>query len=119
MARPRQGFVYVGIKGNVIALDRKTGEEHWKTELKGSLGRTSSFVCVFRDPDYVFATVGGEIWCLDPKSGSVVWHNKLKGLGLGLTSIASDAMPGASGASAATVEIERQRQAAATHAATA
>jgi outer membrane protein assembly factor BamB len=118
MARPRQGFVYVGIKGNVVALDRKTGEEHWKTELKGSMGRSSSFVCVFRDPDYVFASVGGEIWCLDPKSGSILWHNKLRGLGLGLTSIASDAMPGASGSYASIAETQRQREAAAAAAAT-
>jgi hypothetical protein len=117
MARPRQGFVYVGIKGHVLALDRKTGEEHWRAELKGGMGRSSSFVYVFRDPDYVFATVGGEIWCLDPKSGAIVWHNKLKGLGYGLSSVASDAMPGASAPNVSIAESQRQREAAAAAAA--
>jgi len=90
MARIASGLVYVGIKGNVIALDRRTGIEVWRTGLKGSVGRSSSFVCVFRDGDLLFATCSGEIYCLDPKEGTLLWHNPLKGLGLGLTSVAGE-----------------------------
>jgi len=90
MARIVSGLVYIGIKGNVVALDRRTGIEVWRTGLKGSVARSSSFVCVFRDADLLFATCSGEVYCLDPKEGTLPWHNPLKGLGLGLTSVAGE-----------------------------
>jgi len=36
MARKTQELVYIGIKGNVVALDRGTGREVWQTKLKGA-----------------------------------------------------------------------------------
>ena len=90
MARPRAGIVYVGLKAAVIALDRRTGAEVWRTPLKGGVGRSSSFVTLQRDGDILYAGVGGEIWGLDPKSGTVLWHNPLKGLGYGIVSILGD-----------------------------
>ena len=118
MARPRAGIVYVGLKASVVALDRRTGGEVWRTPLKGGVGRSSSFVTLQRDGDILYAGVGGELWALDPKSGTILWHNPLKGLGYGIPSILGDtedarstALPGASA--------ELQRQAAAAAAASA
>jgi outer membrane protein assembly factor BamB len=113
MPRPVPGFVYVGIRGNVVALDRRDGTEVWRTPLKGS-----QFAYVHRDGDLLLATAGGEVFCLDPKSGALIWHNPLKGLGLGLTTIAGDSAS-TSSSTAATVAAEVQRRQAAAAAAAA
>ena len=90
MPRTKSGFVYIGIKGHVLALDRKTGTEIWRTPLKTDYGRTTSFVNLHRDRDYLYAAVQGEVFCLDPKNGTLLWHNPLKGLGFGVTSVLSE-----------------------------
>jgi outer membrane protein assembly factor BamB len=118
MARPRAGIVYIGIKGAVVALDRRTGMEVWRTPLKGGVGRSSSFVSLQRDGDILFAGVGGEIYALDPKSGTLLWHNPLKGLGYGVLSILGDTDGTTSNALPAAVEELRRQQAAAAAAAT-
>jgi len=112
MARPRAGIVYVGLKATVAALDRRTGTDIWRTTLKGGMGRSTSFVTLYRDGDVLYAGVGGEVWALDPKSGAILWHNPLKGFGYGIPSILGDsedargsALPGAAA--------DYQRQAAA------
>ena len=108
MARMNAGLVYIGIKRNVVALDRRTGAEVWRAELKGS----GTFVCVFRDGDLLFATCSGEIFCLDPKTGTIVWHNPLKGLGLGFTSMAGEyGSTPSSVASVVAAELQRQQAA--------
>jgi outer membrane protein assembly factor BamB len=105
----RPSLVYVGIRGHVVAINRLTGAEVWKTGLKGS-----QFVQVTRDQDFVFATAKGELFCLSPLSGEVIWHNSLKGMGWDLGSIASDAPLGPSTEAAIPAKsAERQRQAAA------
>lgn len=91
MARPRAGIVYIGLKASVVALDRRTGMEVWRTPLKGGVGRSGSFVTLQRDGDILYAGVGGEIYALDPKTGTMLWHNPLKGLGYGILSILGDA----------------------------
>ena len=108
MSRRSSSLVFIGLRGRVVALNRTTGDEVWRTELKGA-----GFVQVFRDQDYLFATTRGEIFCLSPDSGAVVWNNPLKGLGLDLASVASDAPlgPSADYGAPATL-IQRQRAAA-------
>jgi outer membrane protein assembly factor BamB len=91
MARLRGGVLYVGVKGQVVALDRTTGGELWRTKLQGVRMRTSDFVHLHRDDDQLYASYNGEIYALDPKSGAVRWHNQLRGLGTGLASLLSDA----------------------------
>jgi outer membrane protein assembly factor BamB len=76
--------VYVGVKGNVIALDRATGEEIWSARLKGS-----DFVNVVLDGDVVLATTKGEVFCLEAATGILRWQNELPGLGWGLVTIAT------------------------------
>ncbi len=74
----------LGIKGTVLALDRATGQELWRTPLRGM-----SFVNVILEGEQVLATTRGEIYCLD-KAGTVLWHNPLKGLGQGLVTIGTE-----------------------------
>jgi hypothetical protein len=108
MARRTTSLVYIGIRGRVVALNRASGEEVWRTELKGS-----GFVSVSRDQDYLYATARGEIFCLAPQTGQIVWTNPLKGMGLDFASLASDAPldPGVDIGAPATL-IQRQRAAA-------
>lgn len=101
--------IYLGISGTVVALDRATGEELWRTELKGS-----DFVNVVLDGNQIYATAKGEIFCLDTATGKSRWHNKLPGMGLGLVSIATP-----TGSQVLTAQEKRQREAAATAAAAA
>jgi outer membrane protein assembly factor BamB len=91
MARPRGGTLYVGIKGHVVALDRATGAEQWRTKLEGVRVRTTDFVYLHRDEDQLFAAYNGEVYALDPKTGEVRWHNQFRGLGTGLVSLLTDA----------------------------
>jgi outer membrane protein assembly factor BamB len=86
MARRRDGnVIYVGIKGSVLALDRKTGDEVWQTRLKGS-----DFVNLVLDGDDLLAATRGEMFCLDARTGNVRWNNRLRGWGWGLVCIATE-----------------------------
>ena len=81
---PRTSALYIGIRGHVVALDRSTGEELWKTPLKGR-----EFVSV-SGQGAVYAGTKGELFCLDPATGSIRWQNPLKGMGLGLISFGNE-----------------------------
>ncbi len=75
--------LFIGINGKVLAIDRATGREIWRTPLKGG-----DFVNVIFDDGVLYAATHGELFCLDPATGQVRWHNELKGLGWGLITIA-------------------------------
>ncbi len=75
-------LIYIGIAGTVLALDRATGREIWRTDLKGD------FVNVVLQDGDLYAAAKGELFSLDPATGNVRWQNKLKGLGRGLMTIA-------------------------------
>lgn len=96
----RQRMV-IGIGGHAVALDVATGEEIWRTKLKGRDSVTVS--CSGAD---VHAGTGGELFCLDATTGTIRWRAKLKGLGLGLVTF-----PGSDGAAGA-ARIQAQRAAA-------
>jgi len=94
------GLIYVGIRGYVLALDRATGTEVWRTTLKGQ-----DFINLALTDGELLATARGELYCLDPATGMIRWHNPLKGLGWGLVSIATG-----EGRSAQTLSAEKVRQ---------
>ncbi len=102
-------FVFVGIKGSVVALDRATGTQIWITSLRGS-----EFVNVMLGDDDLYASTKGELYCLDPATGHIRWHNPLKGLGWGLVSIAA---PGIQTSQTAVFEKRKREQDAAAAAA--
>jgi outer membrane protein assembly factor BamB len=74
--------LFIGIKGTVVALDRATGAEVWRSELGGD------FVNVALQDGDLYAATKGELFCLDPATGAIRWQNQLKGLGRGLITIA-------------------------------
>jgi outer membrane protein assembly factor BamB len=76
--------IFVGIKGNVLCLDRKTGQVLWESGLRGT-----DFVTLLADGDIVLAATRGEISCLEAATGNVLWRNNLPGQGYGLASIAT------------------------------
>lgn len=78
--------VYVGIRKHVLALDRATGQELWRTKLEGMRVRAHDFVGLELSGDDLLASCCGELYCLDPQTGVVRWHNQLTGLGTGVVS---------------------------------
>jgi hypothetical protein len=94
-----QNLLFIGIAGNVVALDRTTGTEVWRSELKGN-----DFVNLALQDDDLYATAKGELFCLDPSTGDIRWQNPLKGLGWGFITIA------ASGSQQAIVMRDKKRR---------
>jgi outer membrane protein assembly factor BamB len=79
----KTSLVFIGVKGIVLGLDRATGQEVWRSKLKGN-----SFVNVVLDSGELYATTQGEVFRLDPASGGIRWNNTLPGLGHGLVTVA-------------------------------
>jgi outer membrane protein assembly factor BamB len=75
-------WIYIGIGGHVVAVDRATGTEMWRTRL-----RTGAVVNLAGDDRSLFASAQGELYCLDPMTGTVLWKNQLRRLGIGLVSL--------------------------------
>lgn len=96
--------VYVGVRGNVVAYDKYTGEELWRTHLKGP-----NFVSICVDDDIIIANAGGHLFGLDKSNGKIKWENKMSGLGYGLASIST---MGPGGIEEMVQRIMRQRAAA-------
>jgi outer membrane protein assembly factor BamB len=92
--------VFLGVHGEVIALDRTTGQELWSTKLAGG-----DFVNLLVDRDRIIATTKGKAFCLDAATGQLLWQNDLPGLGFGLISIAT-----ASGSTPIGPSSEKRRQ---------
>ena len=115
MSRDPQTLIFIGIKNSVIALDDRTGDEVWRSDLVGS-----DFVSVLWDGQAVFAANSGEVFKLDPKTGDLLWQNELKGFGRGLVSLASSRIAGNAGAiDAVAAKRQYDQQAAAASAAAA
>jgi outer membrane protein assembly factor BamB len=77
-------LIFVGLRGYVTALDRKTGNIVWSNnELR------SGYTSLLLDGDRLIASTNGYIYCLDPLTGRIVWHNPMSGYGIGVTSLAS------------------------------
>ncbi len=77
-----QSNLFVGICGMVLSLDAATGQEAWRTRLKGG-----DFVNVCLMDSGLYASTKGELFALDGATGAILWHNKLTGLGTGFVTI--------------------------------
>lgn len=77
-------LVILGIKGTVLALDRETGQEVWRTPLKSCY-----FTNITRERGLILAGTRGEVFCLDALTGRLLWNNPLKGMGFGLVTFAT------------------------------
>lgn len=76
--------IVIGIRSHLVCLDASTGQELWRTKLKGS-----QWVTVASLGDRVFGGAAGELFCLARDTGAHLWHNKLKGLGFGILALAA------------------------------
>ena len=92
--------VFLGVHGEVVALDRATGQELWSTKLGGG-----DFVNLLLDQDRIIATTQGKAFCLDVATGNILWRNDLPGMGWGLITIAT-----ASGATPIGPSSEKRRR---------
>ena len=76
--------LFLGMKGCVVRIRKRDGEEVWRTKLKGR-----DLVVVAVEPDGIFAYTRGRLWALEPDTGAIRWTNELPGLGYGYAVIAS------------------------------
>jgi len=65
--------LFLGISNHVVCLDKKTGDQVWKTKLK-----SSSITNVYYENGCVFAYSGGHLFSLNAIDGSVNWENPSK-----------------------------------------
>jgi outer membrane protein assembly factor BamB len=79
-----KSLLFIGVKGTVLAIDRVSGLEVWRTKLEGS-----EFVNLAVQDGELYASTHGGLFCLEPATGALRWRNPLKGLGYGLVSIAT------------------------------
>jgi outer membrane protein assembly factor BamB len=82
-------FIYVGIRGHVVALRKNDGSIAWKADLP----KGSTFVPIVQDGDRLYAASGGEVACLDCATGKAIWHNPMKGYGTGFVALAGSGFP--------------------------
>ncbi len=100
MALMPADLLFAGLRGHVVALDKATGSERWRTKLKGV-----DFVHVVTDSRLLYASTRGNVFALDPSTGAVLWQNPMKGLGFGLAALVTG--PGAQ--SDALLELAQRR----------
>ena len=81
-----ENFVFTGMNGNVLAIDRRNGQIAWQWQ---SPRPRRAFVSIFLDGDRVLVGLNGYLYCLDAASGRALWENPLKGFGHGNFSFAS------------------------------
>lgn len=82
-------LLFLGIKSHVVAFEKNTGREIWRTQLKSGLSLGDRFVVLLAETDHLFAQTKGELLCLNPLSGELLWHNPLTGLSYDLASLAT------------------------------
>ena len=118
MARAKRSLLFIGIKSFVVALDRASGTEVWRTQLPAKYRNSAMLLSVLYDGEGLFASFAGEVFALNPKTGELLWHEPFKGLGTGFVTMASELGAGATGAgdaaAAAMLMVQRAAGAAAT-----
>lgn len=68
--------LYLSCGGTIVALDRSSGQELWRTELPEWAGKVS----ILESGDVIFAGTWGRAYGLDAKTGRMLWKNGLSGL---------------------------------------
>jgi outer membrane protein assembly factor BamB len=83
----------VGIRGQVVAIDSKSGAEAWRTSLpvEGLFASKCDVVSVLKKDGVIFAASSGFVFALSETDGMVLWKNELPGLGYNEVSLALDA----------------------------
>lgn len=115
MARAKRSLLFVGIKSFVVAVDRASGAEVWRTQLPAKYRSSAMLLSVLYDGEGLFASIAGEVFALNPKTGELLWHEPFKGLGTGFVTMTSELGVSATSASdvASAAIVMAQRAAAA------
>ena len=71
----------------MLALDRRTVREIWRTSLVSSNLATDTFVNVLFDRGSIFAHTMGKLFCLDAETGRIKGENNLTGCGNGIATL--------------------------------
>lgn len=103
-------YVYVGVKGQVAAIDKATGQTLWNTKVKGGFSG-GQFVTLLVDQDKIYAHTSGELYCLDVASGRILWMNHLPGMGYEIAALATTQC--STSPAAAAIQIQKQQSSAA------
>jgi outer membrane protein assembly factor BamB len=118
MPRTKRSLLFVGIKSSVVAVDRASGAEVWRTQLPAKYRSSAMLVSVLFDGQGLFASIAGEVFALNPKTGELLWHEPFKGLGTGFVTMTSELGTGATSSRDAESAAIVMAQVAATSAAT-
>jgi outer membrane protein assembly factor BamB len=76
--RTLEQFIFVGLNGYALAMDRDTGEIVWSNN-----EMQSGYVSLLLDGDRLIVSTNGYMYCLDPLTGRILWNNPLTGYGMG------------------------------------
>jgi len=85
-------LLFVGLNAGVVALDKRTGGEVWRTLLRTGMTSGHRFVTLLLEDGVLFAHTIGEAFALDASSGRILWKNELRGMGYGLAILAVEGM---------------------------
>ena len=97
----------LAVKGHVVAFERASGTELWRTPIEVGLLGSGGFVTLVCDEQYIFAHAGGHLHCLDLFTGTLLWEDKLPGLGYDIATLALPGQPSAHAPEAAEIEARR------------
>jgi outer membrane protein assembly factor BamB len=86
-------LVFVGTNGQVVALDRATGQTVWRWKYGWRAWMISGLVSLIHDQGQLFVSVNGWVFCLDARTGEHIWSNSLKGMGWGHTAMTTTRTP--------------------------
>lgn len=100
-------MLFTGGHGYVVALDKETGDEVWRTSLPGTGYR---FVNLLVEDGAIFAASGGRVFCLTPDAGRILWENSMPGLGYNCFGFATINNPANASSAVAAAEESRQRE---------
>jgi outer membrane protein assembly factor BamB len=76
-------LLFSGTGGNVVCLNRHTGQEIWKTAIGGH-----GFVTLLTDQTMIYAQCAGKLSALRYSDGAILWQNDLPGCGFGIGALA-------------------------------
>ena len=74
-------LLFAGTHGNVVAIDKASGQTVWQTPLPKS---SYQLVVILFEDDTLFCSARGRVFALDPADGRILWTNEMPGLRHGL-----------------------------------
>ena len=105
--------IFIATSATIVAIDKSTGRELWKTELSGSILGGMDLTSMAFDDINIYAHAKGELFCLSQSNGRILWRNGLTGLGYRACIIGVPGFPESNQYHTAAVVASRQRDSAA------